>query len=163
MDLISIVAQLTLVLLGIFIGYLLCTRKQRRVKSEKESINRKYVIHSLLSELSMNHSKLSEGLNYVKNLEGKEVEWFTQSLYFDVYQSLKTSGKYILLSPDTQKALSVYYERLEIIDEARSKPTATLIPKIYKETIDSIKTLVESLKKGYPLIVKALEQEISHD
>lgn len=160
MDLISIGYQLALVLIGGLVAYYFTRRHYKEIKSEEASINKKQVVQSLLAELKANLSMLSEGLTLATNLRGKKLEWFNHPLYSNAYQSAKSSGKLILLSPETQTALSMYYERLELLENARSNSGATLYPKLYKESISAIKELIEALKDTYPLVTEALEQEI---
>jgi hypothetical protein len=148
-------------LVGCFIGYLLCRRQKRETRSKEETIVKKKIIQSFLTELKMNNTSLSEGLNSIMNLNGKKLKWFTHPLYLNTYQNAKTSGRFIQLSPYIQTALSVYYERLEVLKNACSDPTVTLIPKMYEESLDAIKKLIESLKEGYPLIIEELEKEIN--
>ena len=137
-------------------------KQHKESKGEEEKATKKQIVQSLLTELKVNYDMLSQGLTYTTNIRGNEIEWFNHPLYFNTYQNAINSGGLIQLSPETQIALNLYYERLEKLENARLNSGATIVPRLYKNSIDSMKELIIALKDTYPLIVEALEKEISN-
>lgn len=159
MDLITFFLQFILVVLSGYIGYLFGRKQQREVKGEADYENRKKLVEALLAELEMNYEALKMGVHYVKNLKGNEIEWFTRPLFQSSYHSAINSGKFLLLSSENQMAVKIYYERIDKLNSIRSNPGATLIPKLYKTSIDTMKEMISSLIETYPYVVDALKQE----
>jgi len=164
MDPVTIVIQLALILVSGFVsgyfGYRFAHRQQKEVRGEEDLESRKQLVEAFITELLMNKEMLEAGVHYIKNLRDREVEWFSRPLYMNTYNSAINSGKFLLLTPETQAVLTLYHERLSTLDDTRSNPGGTLVPQIYKPSIDAIKELIPALLDTLPEIIETLEKEI---
>ena len=162
MDPITILIQLGLPVSGFvsgYFGYKFVHKQQKESRGEEDLESRKQFVEAFVTELLMNKEILEAGVHYVRNLRDREVEWFTRPLYMNTYNSAINSGKFLLLTPETQAVLTLYYERLSTLDSTRSNPGGTLVPYIYKQSIDAIKELIPALLDTLADVVGALEQE----
>lgn len=156
----QIFLSFSIFVLGVIFTYIVgrILRKENRV--EGETITKKQVVESLLSELELNNKIIQRGLGKAKTIRGSEVDWFTSSLFSSSYDSLINSGKFTLLSPDVQVSVSMYYETLNRLKEFGEKAAPPHFKDMYQDNIQTINSLIELLSETYNDILDLLRKEL---
>ena len=159
MDPITIIYQIAIAFGTLIIGYYIGIRQSREIKSESTSEEKKQVIESLITEIVMNQEILKIGMKPARNVKGDTRMWFPRTLLNDSYQSIINSGKFILLSPELQAHVSLYYQEIEGFNNAVENSGAMLLPDVYQRSVKTIKAGINSIIKDSKEILIKLEAE----
>ena len=159
MDPITIIFQIAITVGTLIIGYYIGIRQSREIKSESTSEEKKKVIESLITEIVMNQEILKIGMKPVRNLKGQMMMWFPRTLLNDIYQSIINSGKFILISPELQAHVSLYYQEIEGFNNAVENTGAMLLLDIYQHSVKTIEAGITSIIKDSKDILIKLEAE----
>ena len=85
--------------------------------------------------------------------------WFPRTLLNNSYQSIINSGKFILLSPELQAHVSLYYQEIEGFNNAVENSGALLLPDVYQRSVKTIEAGIITIIKDSKEILIKLEAE----
>ena len=160
MDILSIILDIFLVVLGIIIGTWYQKRQEISTKKEYDFSEKENLVTSLIHELELNFESINQGLGKRKTLRGNEVDWFTSFLYVKTYDSILNSGKLTLFTPDIQSALSLIYERINDLNDYGQNAMPPPFEDMYDGNIKAIEYLKKALIETIPMLIEELKNEL---
>jgi hypothetical protein len=162
MDPLSMLFNISLVLLGGILGYYLNQIQNNQTSKESEIKEIKQIIKSLLFELEYNFSVLQKGLGTKKSLTGTDYVWFTGSFQTRSYDSIVNSGDLTLLDPEIQTSVSIYYEKINELNFIGHETMPFPIGGSASQNVNYQKTLHSALKEAYPELKEYLESSLGN-
>jgi len=163
MDISSIIIDVFLVVLGIFIGSWYQKRQEISTKKEYDFSEKENLVTSLIHELELNLESIGQGLGKRNTLRGNEVDWFTSFLFVNTYESILNSGKLTIFTPDMQSALSLIYERINDLNNFSQNSMPPPFKDMYDGNIKAIESLMKALTDTIPMLINELEKELKAD
>jgi hypothetical protein len=146
----AVVPEIIGAAIGVYLGYLTALKlSQREQMNKKEAI-----IHSIFVEIRDNLDTLKKGLNkrIYYNHVNESIELLIHILSTDAFDSSVFSGSYQLLSVETQRRLTWFYKRCNIMNDLTNTIAVNdYLNKNRREIIEikfSVRNLHEELLKN---------------
>ena len=107
---------------------------------------------------------LEIGLLPTADLTGIPRLWLPRRLSTNIFNSAINSGRFILLTPNTQSSLISFYEDVKHLNTLGSNAGAMHFKELHARSVDAMTLTIEKLLKSFDLIITQIETEnISND
>lgn len=150
-------------LCGAFLGYWFGLKQEYKMRENEEKDNKNQLIKSLINEISENKEYLKNELKEIVVKDETVIKIFDVKLLTHSFESGVFSGRFSLLSPETQSILSNYYLGCSRMNDYLSRFETGNFQKIEQVKVLSsfISDWYDRLKKTSNSILLILKSELS--